>query len=169
FLFSVFSVSALDRGLHVRSIMTTKPPYDLSERTFQFACNVVRFCRKMSAEPGVVRHISWQLAAAGETEVTAHYIAVAPAERSKQYINFVHVLKKREMDACAKHRTSKHDSWREGMQLMWDGVWAAREDGVNRRYAAVLPGFQRRGRPRGSVRRVLFLPLIVRSRRHPLG
>jgi four helix bundle protein len=52
--------------------MTTKPPYDLSERTFQFACNVVRFCRKLSAEPGVVRQIAWQLSASG-TFVAANY------------------------------------------------------------------------------------------------
>lgn len=52
--------------------MTLKPPYDLSERTFQFACNVVRFCRKLSAEPGVVRQIAWQLATSG-TSVAANY------------------------------------------------------------------------------------------------
>jgi four helix bundle protein len=52
--------------------MTSKPPYDLSERTFQFACHVVRFCRKLSGEPGVVRHIAWQLAASG-TSVAANY------------------------------------------------------------------------------------------------
>jgi four helix bundle protein len=52
--------------------MTTKPPYDLSERTFQFACNIVRFCRKLSAEPGVVRQIAWQLSASG-TSVAANY------------------------------------------------------------------------------------------------
>jgi hypothetical protein len=78
-----------------------------------------------------------------ETEVTAHYISAAPTERSKQYIDFLHILKKREMDNCATHRTSKHDSWREGMQLQWNAVWAEREQGVNRRYAAALPRFQK--------------------------
>lgn len=52
--------------------MTTKPPYDLRERTFRFACRIVPFCRKLSAEPGVVRQIAWQLAAAG-TSVAANY------------------------------------------------------------------------------------------------
>lgn len=52
--------------------MTTKPPYDLSERTFQFACNIVRFCRKLSAEPGVVRQIAWQLSASA-TSIAANY------------------------------------------------------------------------------------------------
>jgi four helix bundle protein len=32
----------------------------------------VRFCRAFSAEPGVVRHIAWQLAAAG-TSIAANY------------------------------------------------------------------------------------------------
>jgi len=41
--------------------MPQTPPRDLGERTFNFACDVVRFCRELSKEPGVVRHIAWQL------------------------------------------------------------------------------------------------------------
>ena len=52
--------------------MNTTKPHDLGERTFQFACDIVRFCRKLSAEPGVVRQVSWQLADAG-TSVAANY------------------------------------------------------------------------------------------------
>jgi four helix bundle protein len=52
--------------------MTANPPRDLGERTFRFACDIVRFCRKLSAEPGVVRQIAWQLADAG-TSVAANY------------------------------------------------------------------------------------------------
>lgn len=52
--------------------MTAQPPHDLSERTFRFACSIVPFCRKLSAEPGVVRQIAWQLADAG-TSVAANY------------------------------------------------------------------------------------------------
>jgi hypothetical protein len=81
-----------------------------------------------------------------ETEVTAHYIAAEPRERSRRYIDFVNVLNKREMDACAKHRTSKNDSWREGMELTWKAHWAPREQEVNRRYAAVLAQFQKTDR-----------------------
>src|SRR5216117_1007344 len=47
-------------------------PTDLRERTFRFACDIVRFCRELSAEPGVVRNIAWQLADAG-TSVAANY------------------------------------------------------------------------------------------------
>jgi four helix bundle protein len=52
--------------------MTTNKPYDLGERTFRFACEIVRFCRKLSVEPGVVRQIAWQLADAG-TSIAANY------------------------------------------------------------------------------------------------
>jgi len=37
---------------------------DLRERMFMFACNVVSFSRQLSKEPGVVREIARQLAAA---------------------------------------------------------------------------------------------------------
>lgn len=46
------------------------PP--LAERTFEFACAIVVFSRKLSAECGVVRRIAWQLAAAGSS-VAANY------------------------------------------------------------------------------------------------
>jgi four helix bundle protein len=52
--------------------MILQKPRDLGERTFQFACQIVRFCRKLSAEPGVVRQIAWQLADAG-TSIAANY------------------------------------------------------------------------------------------------
>jgi four helix bundle protein len=49
-----------------------RPGEDLAERTFRFACDVVRFSRKLAQEPGVTRHIAWQLADAG-TSVAANY------------------------------------------------------------------------------------------------
>src|SRR3977135_1971308 len=52
--------------------MSTTQPRDLGARTFLSACSIVPFCRKLSAEPGVVRRIAWQLAAAG-TSVAANY------------------------------------------------------------------------------------------------
>src|SRR3954453_15265156 len=52
--------------------MANNPPYDLAERTFRFACAIVRFCRKLAQEPGVTRHIAWQLADAG-TSIAANY------------------------------------------------------------------------------------------------
>jgi len=44
--------------------MPTSHPSDLRERVFEFVCGVVLFCRELSKEPGTVRQIAWQLAAA---------------------------------------------------------------------------------------------------------
>jgi len=52
--------------------MADNPPFDLAERTFRFSCAIVRFCRRLANEPGVVRHIAWQLADAG-TSIAANY------------------------------------------------------------------------------------------------
>jgi four helix bundle protein len=52
--------------------MAKKPPFDLAERTFVFACAIVRFCRKLAQQPGVARQIPWQLADAG-TSIAANY------------------------------------------------------------------------------------------------
>jgi hypothetical protein len=41
--------------------MPQTPRRDLGEHTFTFACDVVGYCRELSKEPGVVRHIAWQL------------------------------------------------------------------------------------------------------------
>jgi four helix bundle protein len=40
-------------------------PRDLCERTFLFACDIVKFCRELGKEPGAPRQISWQLLDAG--------------------------------------------------------------------------------------------------------
>src|SRR3954467_11878780 len=47
-------------------------PFDLGERTFQFASAIVKFCRRLAQEPGVNRHIALQLADAG-TSIAANY------------------------------------------------------------------------------------------------
>jgi len=44
--------------------MSAEPQRDLRQRTFEFSCAIVRFCRELSKEPGVARQIAWQLAAA---------------------------------------------------------------------------------------------------------
>jgi four helix bundle protein len=40
-------------------------PRDLCERTFLFACDIVRFCRELAKEPGAPRQIAAQLLDAG--------------------------------------------------------------------------------------------------------
>ena len=61
-----------------------------------------------------------------EVDVTAHYIAQSPQERASLYILFEHVLNKKAMDACDKHRKSEDSSWREArvslfmiLRLLW--------------------------------------------------
>jgi len=64
--------------------MPDTPPRDLGERTFRFACDIVRFCRAFSAEPGVLRQIGWQLADAG-TSVAANYEEAKGAYSRREY------------------------------------------------------------------------------------
>jgi four helix bundle protein len=45
--------------------MSDQKPRDLCERTFLFACDIVRFCRPFSKEPGASRQIGGQLLRAG--------------------------------------------------------------------------------------------------------
>ena len=52
--------------------MADNPPRDLGERTFNFACDVVKYCRQLSKEPGVVRNIAWQLSDSA-TSAAANY------------------------------------------------------------------------------------------------
>jgi hypothetical protein len=69
-----------------------------------------------------------------ETDVTAHYISQSPTDRSQQYIEFEHVLNKRDMNACIKHRKSENAHWQEAMKLMWQEGWASKENDVNSKY-----------------------------------
>lgn len=77
-----------------------------------------------------------------EIDINAHYITQSPVERSRQYILFEHVLQKRSMDACSKHRTSKDPAWREAMELEWKAKWAERENDVNAKFTEVEPFFK---------------------------
>lgn len=81
-----------------------------------------------------------------ETDVTAHYITKAPADRARQYIEFGRVLNKRDMDACSKHRKSRDPQWREAMALVWENHWALRERDVTEKFNAVASRFTRKDR-----------------------
>ena len=48
------------------------PAQDLGLRAFTFACDIVRYTRQLSREPGVVRNIAWQLSSAA-TSAAANY------------------------------------------------------------------------------------------------
>src|SRR5215471_14354648 len=60
------------------------PAHDLGERTFAFACDVIRFCRKLAEEPGVVRHVAWQLSRAG-TSIAANYEEAKASYSRREY------------------------------------------------------------------------------------
>ena len=64
--------------------MSQPPTRDLGERTFKFACDVVKYCRELSKEPGVVRHIAWQLAEAA-TSTAANYQEAKAAYSRKEF------------------------------------------------------------------------------------
>ncbi len=81
-----------------------------------------------------------------ETDVTAHYISQSPADRARQYIDFGKVLTRREMQACNKHRNSKHSDWREGMDLLWRNYWEPRQSDIEKKYDSVAPQFTRKKR-----------------------
>jgi hypothetical protein len=81
-----------------------------------------------------------------ETDVTAHYISQQPNDRARQYILFEHVLKKHEMDTCAKHRDSEDPQWREAMCLLWQNHWAQKEQEITAKYDEVRHRFETSGK-----------------------
>jgi hypothetical protein len=78
-----------------------------------------------------------------ETDVTAHYISKLPGERASQYILFEHILNKRAMEACRKHRASDDPGWREAMTVEWESRWAEREADIDNKYDEVKSMFTR--------------------------
>jgi hypothetical protein len=77
-----------------------------------------------------------------EVDVTAHYISQAAQDRAIRYIEFGHVLKKRQMDACARHRESADASWAEGMAVEWKHRWAGVQRAVDEEYERVKSRFE---------------------------
>lgn len=57
---------------------------DLADRTFKFACAIVKFCLKLSAQPGIERRIAWQLADAG-TSIAANYEEAKAAYSRREF------------------------------------------------------------------------------------
>lgn len=49
----------------IENVAVPNKPRDLCDRTFLFACDIVRFCRQLAAEPGATRQIAGQLLDAG--------------------------------------------------------------------------------------------------------
>ena len=82
---------------------------DLRERVFRFACDIVTFSRELSAEPGVVRNIAWQLADAA-TSVAANYEGAKAAYSRREFaVKKLHIAQgsaRITIVACHRHRVS---------------------------------------------------------------
>jgi hypothetical protein len=76
-----------------------------------------------------------------EIDVNAHYITTSPTDRARQYINFEAIFRKRRMEECKKHRSSKSPQWQEAMRLEWQHYWTPREEVTNKKYDEVVPIF----------------------------
>ncbi|MBI4551587.1 MAG: four helix bundle protein [Candidatus Latescibacteria bacterium] len=62
-----------------------KPPYEICERTFEFALRIVKLCRNLDQTPGVARSLAHQLLRA-ETSIGAN---VEEAQAGQSRADFV--------------------------------------------------------------------------------
>jgi len=69
-----------------RGGMDKQPLRDIRERTFEFACAIVKFCRVLGAAPGAQRHIAGQLLNAG-TSVGANVEEARAAYSKREFIS----------------------------------------------------------------------------------
>jgi len=58
-----------------------EPPYEIGERTFQFACGVVRFCTELERRGWTARHVAGQLLRCGTSVGANVQEARRPASR----------------------------------------------------------------------------------------
>lgn len=77
-----------------------------------------------------------------EVDVTAHYISVDAASRSRRYVEFEHVIRKNTLEAIERHRVSDTSSWREGLQLMYNMEYAPRKTEIEAKYEQVRSRFE---------------------------
>ncbi|MFA4973353.1 MAG: DUF5677 domain-containing protein [bacterium] len=78
-----------------------------------------------------------------EIDVTAHYISQQPVERSRRYIKYGRILKKKRMDACLRHCDSRDAQWAEGMKNEWEHHWKEQQNEVNKQYEEVKEAFKK--------------------------
>jgi four helix bundle protein len=61
------------------------PPYDIQERAFAFACDIIVFCRKFRRPDDVVRRLLWQLLDAG-TSIGANLEEAEAGQTKRDFI-----------------------------------------------------------------------------------
>jgi four helix bundle protein len=69
------------------------PPYNIQERTFQFALHVVQFCRDLWEAHPVTRKISWQLLDAA-TSIGANMEEAEGGQSKRDFVAKVAIAKK---------------------------------------------------------------------------
>lgn len=77
-----------------------------------------------------------------EADINAHYISRSPAERARQYIDYKHIVDKKELDAFRKHRDTNKPIWREFINFELENKFS--ETNINERYNKVSKKFQRK-------------------------
>ena len=78
-----------------------------------------------------------------ELDVNAHYISMFPKKYSQQYIKFGRVLRKKNMDACQKHRSNSDAQWRDSMNSEWEQKWSSKQKDIDAKFLEVKSHFQK--------------------------
>jgi len=77
-----------------------------------------------------------------ENDVNAHYITKDKINLSHQYLEYVHVQRKKELDTINKYKDTKRESWREFLQLWFKHYWESRTEDINIKFNEVKPDFE---------------------------
>ena len=68
-------------------------PYDIQERSFVFACQIVHYCRQLTQFDHVVRRLSWQLLDAG-TSIGANLEEADVGQSKRDFIAKASIARK---------------------------------------------------------------------------
>jgi len=77
-----------------------------------------------------------------EVDVTSHYIALDPTNRSRQYIDFEKVILKNKLEAVERNLTSPNVSWKEGAMLEFQNYWAPKKASIDAEYSLISSQFE---------------------------
>jgi hypothetical protein len=78
-----------------------------------------------------------------EIDLNAHYISKNPKENAKRYIDFGKVNLFNQMNAIKKHCDSNNESWKEGMNLIWENDLKNKSQRITDNYNKVIVQFSR--------------------------
>lgn len=78
-----------------------------------------------------------------EVMINAHYISNKPAKRAHQYIEYIHVLKKKTLDIFRKHRNTKDPLWYEFINQVLEYELENQAFKIYEEYERVKTNFQR--------------------------